>query len=369
MSIPRIALFALFLSILSWTPGVTSDAPACTGMRVMAKDGSVVWARSLEFGSDIQSALMIAPRGMQWVSGAPDKARGLRWTAKHAFVGPTAWGLPLPIEGMNEKGLYAGGFWMTEGESKFPNVKPANYPRTVAQMYFIPWVLTNFTTVDEVKAALPGITIAGLTVEALHTVPLAHWYVMDATGKAAVIESIDGKVTIRDNPVGVFTNAPSFGWHLTNLRQYMNLNPDNVKSAKLGGYAVRPLGEGTGLLGLPGDFTPPSRFVRAAILANSALQPDDADGAVNLGMNLIAGFAIAKGVSRGVGADGKPEYDYTQWTTVYDLARKALYVRTYENQNYRLVRFDKLSLDGGKILTIPMNKRFGPYEDISGQAH
>ncbi|WP_319583502.1 choloylglycine hydrolase family protein [uncultured Pseudodesulfovibrio sp.] len=368
MSVSRIALFTLFLSMFSWVPFLTVDAPACTGMRVVAKDGSVAWARSLEFGSDIGSALMVAPRGMQWVSDAPDKAKGLSWTAKHAFFGPTAWGLPLPIEGMNEKGLYVGGFWMTEGESKFPDVKPADYPHTVAQMYFIPWVLTNFTTVDEVKAALPGITIAGLPVAALHTVPLSHWYIMDATGKAAVVESIDGKVAISDNPVGVFTNAPSFAWHLTNLRQYMNLSPDNVKSAKLGEYAVRPLGEGTGMLGLPGDFTPPSRFVRAAILSNTALQPDDADGAVNLGMNLIAGFAIAKGVTRGVGADGKPEYDYTQWTTVYDLARKAMYVRTYENQNYRLLRFDKLSLDGDNVLTIPMDKRFGPYEDISGQA-
>lgn len=368
MSVPRIALVAVFLSILSWLPAFTADAPACTGMRVVAKNGAVVWARSLEFGSDIESVLMVAPRGMLWVSGAPDKSPGLHWKAKHAFVGPTAWGLPLPIEGMNEKGLYAGGFWMTEGETEFPDVRPADYPHTVAHMHFVPWVLTNFTTVDEIKAALPGITIAGVRVEALRTVPLAHWYVMDATGKAAVIESIDGKVTIRDNPVGVFTNAPSFDWHLTNLSQYVNLNPDNVRAAKLGNHKVLPLGEGTGLLGLPGDFTPPSRFVRAAILANSALQPADADGAVNLGMNLIAGFAIAKGVSRGFSADGRPEYDYTQWTTVYDLARKALYVRTYENQNYRLVRFDKLSLDGEKILTIPMHKSFGPYEDISGQA-
>jgi choloylglycine hydrolase len=170
----RIALFAVFLSLFSWISAVTADAPACTGMRVVAKDGAVVWARSLEFGSDIESVLMVAPRGMLWVSGAPDKSPGLHWKAKHAFVGPTAWGLPLPIEGMNEKGLYAGGFWMTEGETEFPDVRPADYPHTVAQMHFVPWVLTNFTTVDEVKAALPGITIAGVRVEALRTVPLAH---------------------------------------------------------------------------------------------------------------------------------------------------------------------------------------------------
>lgn len=364
----RSKLLRLFLFLAAGLFALPAPASACTGMRVIAGDGSVIWARSLEFGSDIKSALIVSPRGMKWVSDAPGKAEGLRWTAKYGFVGPTAWNLPLPLEGMNEQGLYAGGFWMTTGETRFPDVQPAEYPHTVAQTHMVAWLLTNFSTVDEVKAALPKIAVAGAAVEALHTTPLAHWYAMDASGKAVVIESINGKVTIQDNPVGVFTNAPSFDWHLTHLRQFINLRRDNVVSAKLGDYQLRPLGEGTGMLGLPGDFTPPSRFVRAAYMVNAVEQPATADEAVSLGMNLIAGFAISKGISRGMGADGKPEFDYTQWTTVYDLARKALYVRTYENQNYKVVHFNKLPLDGGKNLTIPMDHGFGPYEDVSGQA-
>lgn len=134
---------------------VPASAPACTGMRVIAKDGSVVWARSLEFGGDVHSSLLVSPRGLPWVSPAPNEAKGLHWTAKYAFVGPSGWNLPIPLEGMNEKGLYVGGFWMSPGETKFPDVTPAQYPHTVAETHFVAWLLTNFTTIDEVKAALP----------------------------------------------------------------------------------------------------------------------------------------------------------------------------------------------------------------------
>ncbi len=177
---------------------------------------------------------------------------------------------------------------------------------------------------------------------------------MDSTGKIAAIESINGKVTIKDNPVGVFTNSPSFDWHLTNLRQYINLRPENVTSAKLGDYKALSLGEDTGLLGLPGDFTPTSRFVRAAILSNAVLQPENADSAVNVAMNLITGTTITRGISRGITDNGKPEYDYTQWTTVHDTSRKAMYVGTYENQNYKVVHFNKPSFAGKKNLTSPI---------------
>lgn len=361
----RFAALCLFTAMLL---GLPSAAQACTGMRVRAEDGSLAFARSMEFGTQTQSDLMIAPRGMPWTSQAPDGSKGLQWKSKYAFIGPDGLTLERPLEGMNEKGLYSGGFWMPEGETAFPEIAPADYPKALAQLDFVAWVLSTCATVDEVKAAVSGVKLVGARIQQLNMVPLAHWTVLDATGKMIVVESIGGKVTVSDNPVGVFTNAPSFGWHLDHLRMYANLRPDNVRSAKLGEFEMRPFGEGSGLTGLPGDLTPPSRFVRAAFYANSALTPADADGAVTLGMNLIAAFTIPKGVSRGVGMDGKPEYDYTQWTSVYDLARKAVYFRTYKDQDYSKVRLDAVPLDGDAFLFIPMWDEKPSYRDVSGQA-
>ena len=80
-----------------------------------------------------------------------------------------------------------------------------------------------------------------------------------------VIEYVNGAAHVYDNPIGVFTNSPAFDWHITNLRNYVNLSPINVAPVKLSGKTLKGLGQGSGLLGLPGDYTPPSRFVRAAV--------------------------------------------------------------------------------------------------------
>ena len=353
------------LSVLAVFP---PSSDACTGMRVISKDGSVVFARSMEFGQQIQSDILIAPKGMVWNSVAPDGSKGLQWTTKYAFMGPDGFGVPNPLEGINDQGLYVGGFWMPVGETEFPKIDPADYSKVVTQMDFIAWLLGNCASVEEVKKAVPNLTVAAVEIKPLHLTPLAHWYAMDASGKAIVIEYIKGELRIHENPVGVMTNAPSFDWHLTNLRNYINLHPANVSSAKLGDFELHPLGEGTGLLGLPGDMTPPSRFVRAAIYANTVFPPADADGAVTLGMNMIAGFAIPKGLCTGINAEGKTESDFTQWTTVYDLSNKILYFRTYDNQDYRQLNLDGVSFKDNTPMFIPMWNVKPAYEDVSGEA-
>ena len=94
-----------------------------------------------------------------------------------------------------------------------------------------------------------------------------HYVVYDAAGASIAIEPIGGKLKIYDNPLGVMTNSPTFDWHMTNLRNYIALNPRNVPPLKIDGMTFRQFGEGSGMLGLPGDTTPPSRFVRAACSA------------------------------------------------------------------------------------------------------
>lgn len=98
-----------------------------------------------------------------------------------------------------------------------------------------------------------------------------HYVLHDAAGNCAVIEYVDGKRSIHDNPLGVFTNAPTFDWHITNLRNYANLSVTNVPPVELVGVRLSGFGQGNGLFGLPGDFTPPSRFVRAVAFSQSSV--------------------------------------------------------------------------------------------------
>ena len=90
---------------------------------------------------------------------------------------------------------------------------------------------------------------------------------MSRTGAAAVVEWVEGVRNVHENHIGVATNSPPFDWHMINLRNYVNQTAMDVPTLSLSGETVAPLGQGTGMLGLPGDFTPPSRFVRAAAFA------------------------------------------------------------------------------------------------------
>jgi hypothetical protein len=91
-----------------------------------------------------------------------------------------------------------------------------------------------------------------------------------------VIEPLNKGLKIYDNPLGVVTNAPTFDWHMTNLRNYINLSATNVPAVDMGGITLAQFGQGSGLRGLPGDFTPPSRFVRAVAFSQSAFPSDTA---------------------------------------------------------------------------------------------
>jgi len=125
-----------------------------------------------------------------------------------------------------------------------------------------------------------------------------HIAVHDAAGKNLVIEFIDGEVKVYDNPLGVMTNRPDFEWQINNLRNYINLDAHDRKDKMLNGLKIEPTGVGSGLLGLPGDWTPPSRFVRLAYSLDAALPVKDAAESVNLAEHLLNIVDIPKGVAQ-----------------------------------------------------------------------
>src|SRR6201999_1968042 len=157
--------------------------------------------------------------------------------------------------------------------------------------------------------------------------PEVHFVVHDASGKSIVIEYVGGKLHVYDNPLGVVTNSPSFDWHITNLRNYVNFSMTNVPAVKLGSMSLQPFGAGSGMLGLPGDFTPPSRFVRAVAFVNTMIAPKDAAEAVSAASTMLNNFDIPKGLVR----EGTAEdfhLGYTQWSVIADMSHKVYYYWT-----------------------------------------
>ncbi len=211
-------------------------------------------------------------------------------------------------------------------------------------------MLGNFATVDEVKARRVGdIVVWGETRAAARLVlRRCTTSVHDASGKSIVIEYVDGKLHVYDNDVGVLTNSPTYEWHIQNLRNYVNLTAVNAKPVKVGNVTYAGTGQGSGLHGLPGDPTPPSRFVMAAATAYLADKPKDAAEALIVAEHLINRVDIPKGLVRDYSQGGKPMGDYTQWTTFRDHANKVYYWKTYNDPALKAVDLKTLDFDAGQ---------------------
>jgi len=334
---------------------IVPSAQACTGIELIAVDGTVVHARTLEFGIDLKSDVIMVPRGHSRTGTTPDGKPGKTWTSKYATLGANALGMPVLIDGLNERGLAVGLFYFPTSAKYQPYV-PGDAGRTIAPWELGSFILENFATVEEVRANLPNIVVPDVVLAAWKFSPPAHYVVHDATGKSIAVEYTDGKLNIYDNPLGVMTNSPGFGWQMTNLRNYVNFSLTDLPPAKVGSVTLLPFGQGTGMLGLPGDFTPPSRFVRAVAFSQSVLPLQTGYEAVLVAFHVLNDFDIPKGASRAPDKDahGNVIADYTIWTSASDLKAKRFYFRSYENSQIRMVDLMKQKLDGKDIVTWSM---------------
>jgi choloylglycine hydrolase len=328
---------------------------ACTGICLVAADGTVVSARTLEFGIDIHSDILIVPRGYARVGTTPDGKPGAKWKAKYGSFGASGLGLPILIDGLNEKGLAVGLFYFPTSAAYMP-YSAASAGKTMAPWEMGSWMLDSFATVEEVKANVGKIVVAEVVFQGWGIVPPVHYVVRDASGKSIVIEYVAGKLNVYDNPLGVFTNSPGFDWQTTNLRNYVNFSFTNRPPVKLGSVVLEPFGEGTGMLGLPGDFTPPSRFVRAVAFSQSVLPSKTGMDAILTAFHVLNNFDIPKGSTRDNEKDehGNVKADYTLWTSVSDLKAKRFYFRTYDSSQIRMVDMAAVNLDAKDIVRLSM---------------
>jgi choloylglycine hydrolase len=333
-----------------------NNAVPCTIFRLKAADGSIIVARSMEFAVDLKYDLILVPRNKTFTSPFLRKVPGLAWLTKYGYVGVAAMGLDYGVsDGMNEKGLSIGVLWY-ETNMQWQNVIPADSVRALASPMFPDWVLANFATVDELRKAIPQIRVFAFTDSTkMKSVPTVHFAVYDASGGCIVVEFDKGECNVYDNPLGIMTNAPSFPWQLSNLRQYAGMSPEIPVPLTLDGLKLVPTGHGQGMMGIPGDYTPPSRFVRLAMLTHFAEQQPDASHNLNLCEHVINTFSIPRGIIVDKDAAGKViSAETTQWVTFRDLTNRVLYFKTYDNSNLRKIDLKEVDFSVKTIRRLPM---------------
>ena len=321
----------------------TISSVACTGISLTAKDGSYVQARTIEGATQkLISEYVIIPRGQELQSYTPKALNGLKFTAKYGVVGLCVVQKEFIAEGINEMGLSTGLFFFPNYGGYLPYT-PSEAEHSVGDLQLNAWMLSQCATVDEVIEAICSekIRVIGLDAEAV-----VHYRIGDKSGRQVVLEFVDGKPHFYENTVGVITNSPGFQWHLANLNNYVNLFPGGASNQQLGKQTLTPFGGNSGMLGLPGDATPPSRFVRAAFFRNTAPKRPDGFTTVTQCFHILNNFDIPIGIEHEPG-EGPDIPSATQWTSAIDLTNGRVYYKTSYNNTIRCI--DVKSIDFGKV--------------------
>ncbi len=327
-------------------------ADACTGITLKTADGTPVVARTIEWGgSNLNSRYVIVPRGYIQQSYVPGGRKdGLLFSAMYGYVGLAVEQEEFVAEGINEEGLSAGLFYFPQ-YGRYEAFDEARKTESLSDLQLVPYILGTCKTVDEVKKTVENLHVVGVDPRA----STAHWRFTDPSGRQIVLEIIDGAPVFYENPLGVRTNSPSFDWQMTNLNNYVNLYPGAAAPKKVGDVKVAPFGAGSGMLGLPGDVTPPSRFVRAAFFQTTAPQQPTSQKTVEQAFQILNNFDIPVGFETAAGETPADIPSATQWTSATDLAARRIYYRTMYNSRIRCIDLNTINFERVRYCSVPLD--------------
>ncbi len=347
--------------VLSVVALLSTSAIACTQFLLVAKDGSIVITRTMEFGAEMDSHIITSPVGTNFESPSPSSdGGGLSWTSKYSYIKMDFFGSKLTLDGMNEHGLSAG-FLYLPGYTKYQTVPSGEVKNALLYLYAGDWVLGNFTSVEDVKKAIGGVYIFAKPVtygEIKDVIFPVHMIVTDNTGKSIVIEWIDGKTNVYDNPLGILTNSPEFPWHLNNIKNYVNISPHSAAPITIDGIEYAATGQGSGAVGVPGDYTPPSRFIKMLYLSKSVFPVETGEATVNLADHIVNNVDIPTGAVLGEKGAKNDMPDKTQWTVIKDITNHKLYFKSYENTTLQVIDLHKIDFSkGAPVLDIPIDSK------------
>jgi choloylglycine hydrolase len=329
----------------------------CTNFKMKtATDGTVVIGRSHEYAVTLPSTLGVTPVGFVGTSVIPEGATSsVNWVATYGVVGISDFGkTEWMIDGMNTAGVSIHGLGMPDGYCVYPEPKKDGTDLSFNE--FISFLLGTCGSVAEVKAAAAAVNVWGFDVGVGFVAPM-HFLVHDVDASVA-IEFNDGVMQITDNPTGVGTNLPFLDWHLTNLNNYVGLHADGHPAVEALGLSLSPLGVGDGLIGLPGDYTSPGRFVRAAAMVALSDVPADSTAAEFQVLHMLNAFDIPTGIVHKK-ASGEWQNEVTQWVTLCNLTALRYSYRTESDPTVYTIEFSDVDFTApARNLPISWNSGF-----------
>ena len=255
-------------------------------------------------------------------------------------------GYPMYYDAVNEKGLGMAGLNFA-ASARYS--EPEDGKQNVAQFEFIPWVLSQFASLGQARSAIEKINLVGTTYDSRYPAAKMHWIIADKSG-AITVEPTEGGLKIYDNAPGVLTNEPPFDMQLFNLNNYMRLSPKQPENSFSDALDLGTYSRGMGGLGLPGDLSSMSRFVRAAFTKLNSLSGSGEAESVGQFFHILGSVEQVRGCCE-VAQD---KYEITIYTSCFNADKGVYYYTTYNNRRITAVDMHRENLDSDSLARYPM---------------
>ena len=315
----------------------------CTAVTYKSKDA--YFGRTLDYEYSYKEEVTITPRNY------PFYLKDQETLNKHYAIIGMAYiseNYPLYYDAINEKGLGMAGLNFV-GNAYYN--EPKKDKDNIAQLEFIPWILGKCKSVKEARKLIEKINITNIPFD--DNLPLAalHWIISDSV-ETITVEAVKEGIKIYDNPVGVLTNNPPFNKQMFELNNYMHLsnkNPKNTFSEKLN---LENYSRGMGAIGLPGDLSSMSRFIRASFVKVNSISKEKEKESVSQFFHILNSVDQQRGCCEV--SDGK--YEITIYTSCCNLDKGIYYYTTYDNHQITKVDMYKENLDSKELISYPLIK-------------
>ena len=315
----------------------------CTA--ISYKNGSHYFGRNLDLYYSYNETVTVTPRNYPFVF------RNMPTVDRHyAMIGMATVvdGYPLYYEATNEAGLSVTGLNFP-GNVVYQPCKDGLC--NVAPFEFIPWVLGQCGNIWEARQLLANANVTDESFSKNYPLTPLHFMISDKESSIVAEPMADG-LKVHDNPVGVLTNNPPFDYHMLNLQNYMGVSampPTNRFSDKLD---MKPFSLGMGSIGLPGDMSSPSRFVRAAFVLHNSVASQSEEDCVSQFFHILSSVAQPNGCT---GVDGK--FEYTMYSSCCNTDTGVYYYTTYNNSGISAVHMKRCDPFGDKVIVFPLMKK------------
>lgn len=316
----------------------------CTAITYHTSGGHY-FGRNLDLDRSYDEAVAVTPRNLPF---AFRRAGTLQ--THYAMVGMAhvADGYPLYYDAVNETGLSMAGLNFPASAVYQPEQAGRD---NVTPFEFIPWLLGQCADLAQARQLLARVSLADIPFsDALPLAPL-HWLIADQSG-AIVAEPLAGGLKIHENPVGVLTNEPPFDYQMFHLNNHMQLTREAPRSSFAEGLELRPYCLGMGAMGLPGDLSSASRFVRAAFTRLNSVSGPSEEESVSQFFHILGSVAQTRGCARA----GEDRYEITVYSSCCSMDRGVYYYTTYENSQISAVDLHREDLDGAALAVYPLRR-------------